>query len=347
MTSGAQSSWKLLAPEPVAPVELGRRPTLSVIIPYYRGADVIRRAVESAVDQTLSADEIVICDDGSPDDLEAALGSLRSAVRIVRKGNGGAPSAMNEASRAAEGEFVVQLDQDDVFLPRRLEAIATAAVGRPDLDLIATDAFITFERETICRFSESIAFRSEDQRTAILWNCFFAWPAIRRSTLLEAGGYDERRTSGFFDWECFMRLIVGGARVGLVDEPLYVWNLRPGSVSSDPTANLEALVAALTDLRSYPDLQPDERDELDRAIANQVRWIAGARARKAVDENLPEARSRSLELLFLGSANHTTRLKAALAVVSPKLAQYIVTRRNEQDPAARALASRLMSRPRP
>ena len=80
--------------------------------------------MQSALDQTLKPEEIVICDDGSPDDLEGALGPLRRAVNIVRKENGGFASAMNFAVAAAKGEFVVQLDSDDLFQPRRLEAIA-------------------------------------------------------------------------------------------------------------------------------------------------------------------------------------------------------------------------------
>ena len=344
MGNQPQSPWTILAPAPLAPISPVPRPTLSVVIPYYRGADVVRRAVQSVVDQTLRADEVVICDGGSPDDLESALGPLRSAVRIVRKENGGAPSKMNAAARAAEGEFLVQLDQDDVFLPRRLEAIAAAAI-RPDLDLIATDAVIEFQGETICRFNESISFRTEDQRTGILWNGFFAWPAIRRSTLLAAGGYDERRKTGFFDWECFMRLILGGARVGLVDEPLYVWKLQPGSVSSDPTVNLEALLEALVDLRAHPGFLPAERDELERAIAEQAGWIARSSARRSIEEGLPDAQRRSLALLFGRNFSTSTRVKATLGVLSPALARYLGMRRTERDPAARALGSRLMSRP--
>jgi glycosyltransferase involved in cell wall biosynthesis len=62
---------------------------MSVFIPYYRGAPVIREAVGSALAQSLAPDEIVICDDGSPDDLELALGDLVPQVRIVRQENRG------------------------------------------------------------------------------------------------------------------------------------------------------------------------------------------------------------------------------------------------------------------
>src|SRR5512142_2290915 len=106
----------------------GGFPALSVVIPYYRGRDVIREAVESVLDQTLRPQEIVICDDGSPDDLDGALGPLRAHVTVIRKQNGGIASAMNALTRAANGDFLIQLDQDDAFLPRRVEAIAETIV---------------------------------------------------------------------------------------------------------------------------------------------------------------------------------------------------------------------------
>ena len=73
----------------------------------------------------------MICDDGSPDDLDAALGELRERVVVVRQHNGGIAAAMNATTRAARGEFVVQLDQDDAFLPGRLEAIAAVLRRSP------------------------------------------------------------------------------------------------------------------------------------------------------------------------------------------------------------------------
>ena len=99
-------------------------PRLSVIITYFLGEQTVADAVRSVLVQTLPAHEIVICDDGSPDDLDAGLGELREHVRIVRKRNGGTGSALNAAAAAASGDYLVQLDVDDAFCPRRLEAVA-------------------------------------------------------------------------------------------------------------------------------------------------------------------------------------------------------------------------------
>src|SRR6185437_7345211 len=181
---GRRVSGRLLAPEPAGPLVRRERPTLSVVIPYYRRADVIAEAVRSALHQTLPPYEVVICDDGSPDDLDGALGPMRDRVTVVRRRNGGAAAALNTAASVATGEYVVQLDSDDVFLPRRLEAISDAVVVRPDLDVVATDALIEEDGEVLWRFRDAVPFAVDDQRRAVLRHCFFAWPAMRRSRLL-------------------------------------------------------------------------------------------------------------------------------------------------------------------
>ena len=69
-------------------------------------------------------------------------------------------------------------------------------------------------------------FRAENQRTSIIEGCFILWPAIRRSRLLAIGGYDESFPV-MQDWECFIRLVLDGAKVAYVPETLYRWRLTP------------------------------------------------------------------------------------------------------------------------
>jgi hypothetical protein len=316
------------------------RPSLSVVIPYYRGAGTIREAVRSVVDQTLQADEIVICDDGSPDDLESALGPLRERVEIVRKENGGISSAMNAAARAASGELLVQLDQDDVFLPRRLEAIAAAVAAHPEADVVATDALIEYAGERVARLAELHPFPASGRRRALLTSCFVLWPAIRRSRLLAIDGYDES-FAVMQDWECFIRLALDGAPIAYVDEPLYRWRLTPGSRSSeDGVANAEALIRMTAKTLANPNLEPAERAIVQGALASHRRRLALERAHLAVEGGAAGARRRSLELLAGRGFSLSTRAKAAVAVLSPRLAREFIERRRDRDPGRDALAQR-------
>jgi hypothetical protein len=342
----ADASWRIAAPESSEEVEPGEPPTLSVIIPYFRGADVIRQAVESVLAQTRPPDEIVICDDGSPDDLAGALGSLLPRVKIVRQENGGFASAMNTASSAARGEFVAQLDQDDAFLPGRLEAIANASAARPDLDIIATEGIIEcLDRRVPVGFNAGFPVRRIDQRARILRTCFFCWPAIRRSRLLSVGGYAQRFVR-ISDWECFMRLILEGAVAGLIQEPLYLWRLTPGSLSTSASDNAEEVVLALRSALASGKLTPAEREVAESTISWRHRSAVLERARHSIEMRWPDARRRSLGVLLSQGFPAATRAKTAVAVASPALARRYLARRGDRDALGEALARRGLSRHR-
>jgi glycosyltransferase involved in cell wall biosynthesis len=87
------------------------------------GCGVVGDAIESVLAQTVPPCEVIVCNDGSTDDLHRALAPFASNVCVIDKENGGEASAKNAGIRAASGDFVAILDADDVFLPRRLEAI--------------------------------------------------------------------------------------------------------------------------------------------------------------------------------------------------------------------------------
>jgi cellulose synthase/poly-beta-1,6-N-acetylglucosamine synthase-like glycosyltransferase len=333
---------RVSAPDPPAAAPAGGgEPTLSVVIPYYGGAAVIGEAVESVLAQTLAPLEIVICDDGSPDDLDAALGELRERVVVVRQENGGIASAMNATTRAARGELVVQLDQDDAFLPGRLEAIAAVLRARPDIDIVASDAIVEMGGKELVTLEAISRYEDGDLRAAMLRTCSFLWPAIRRSRLLAAGGYDES-FAVMQDWECFARLVLDGALVAYVHEPLYRWRMTPGSRSSrDRVANVEAIERMLVKLLDGPSLRDGERARAQALLGQRRRWLARERARQAVENGSSSARSLSLGLLAGRGHDMATRAKAAVTVLSPALARRFLERRAEQaDPAREALAQR-------
>lgn len=313
--------------------------SLSVVIPYYRGADSIADAVRSVLDQTRPADEIVIVDDGSPDDLEAALGELRDRVRIVRKENGGISSAMNAATAAAAGEWVVQLDQDDAFLPTRLEAIAAAAREHPEAEIVATGALIELEGRVVHTLSVP-SYPPAEQRLAIIGDPYFLWPAVKRSRLLAIGGYDED-FAVMQDWDCFIRLVLDGALVAAVDEPLYRWRLTLGSrSSSDALENADALVRLMEKTLRHPGLGEREREAAAEALRAQRMRVTLERANHSVRNGGPGARRDSLAVAGDGAFLAKTRAKAAVAVVSPALARWLGSQRSRLDPAREALTAR-------
>src|SRR5689334_22859441 len=107
---------------------------VSVVIPVYNRAAMLRQAVESALGQTHRPIEVVIVDDGSTDDTPQAIAALTARhpeVRAVRRENGGPGAARESGRQAARGELLQFLDSDDLLLPRKLELQLRALEEHP------------------------------------------------------------------------------------------------------------------------------------------------------------------------------------------------------------------------
>ncbi|HEY4237120.1 MAG TPA: glycosyltransferase [Gaiellaceae bacterium] len=266
----------------------GAAPRISILIPCFNAAGTVARAVGSALGQTTPAHEVIVCDDGSTDAPEAALKGFGDQVVLLRKRNGGGASALNHALAAATGDFVAILDADDFYDPDRTTAIGTAAASRPDLDIVTTDAWLDRDGVRVGTYSTANPFAVSRQRAAILSTCFpGGWPAVRRTRLLEAGGWDESYRVAY-DWECWLRLILAGSLVGMVDAPLMTYHVHEGSLSADKLVSLQERLRLLraVDARS---LSPDERQARGRAVARDSRRLTrlqlrskGAALRSAV-----------------------------------------------------------------
>jgi Glycosyl transferase family 2 len=321
----------IVAPAPVEPVAPGSAPTFSVIIAAYQSAVTIAEALESALGQTSPPHEVIVCDDGSTDDIDRAVEPFRDRIVLLRQPNGGEGAAKNTAARAASGDFVAILDADDVYLPERLEALGELAAARPDLDILTTDAFLEAGGSVLRRaYDETWRFEAADQRRAILErNFIFGHAAVRRAVLLEAGGFDEsiRWTT---DWECWLRLIYAGSRAGLVDEPLSRYRLHEGALSSRRAQMLGGRVQTLEKAEAAGrelGLSPSEREALASSLARHRRLAAVEEARQLLREGGGEARRRSLAIATGRGHDPSTRLKAAGAALAPRVARRLMARR--------------------
>jgi glycosyltransferase involved in cell wall biosynthesis len=112
-------------------------PSVSVVIPAYKAGRTIGRALDSVFAQTCLPQEVLVVDDGSPEDLSAALRPYQGRVTLVRKPNGGAASARNLGIDRARGELIAFLDADDYWEPARLERQLAVLRRHPEVGLVA------------------------------------------------------------------------------------------------------------------------------------------------------------------------------------------------------------------
>jgi glycosyltransferase involved in cell wall biosynthesis len=95
---------------------------ISVIIPTYNGERTIRRAIESVLNQTIKVEtEILICDDGSTDDTIKIAKEYHCIILQNDRNSGGPNKGRNRGIKAATGDLVAFLDQDDEWVSGKLE----------------------------------------------------------------------------------------------------------------------------------------------------------------------------------------------------------------------------------
>src|SRR5688572_6916008 len=105
-------------PEPVK--KNHNKDVVSVIIPCYKQAAFLKEAIESVLTQTYPYFEILVIDDGSPDNVEEVSKSYPQ-IHYVKQPNSGAAIARNNGLLKSKGSFLVFLDSDDRLLPNALE----------------------------------------------------------------------------------------------------------------------------------------------------------------------------------------------------------------------------------
>lgn len=113
----------------------------SVIIPLYNGEKFISKTLDSVICQTYKDYEIVLVNDGSPDNVGKTVKEYISdhpAIKFtyVEQKNRGLGGARNTAIRRASGEIMALLDQDDIWYPDKLEKVRKVYDDNPDADLV-------------------------------------------------------------------------------------------------------------------------------------------------------------------------------------------------------------------
>jgi glycosyltransferase involved in cell wall biosynthesis len=317
-----------LAPSAQQLIEPSPAPTFSVVVAAYQVADLIGDALDSIRQQTVAPLEVIVCDDGSTDELEQALSPYSDEIVLLRKEHGGEASAKNAAAFAARGDFVVILDADDVYLPTRLESLTALARVRPDLDILTTDAYLVVNGRRVRRnYAEHWRFDVVDQRRSIVQrNFIFGHAAVRRERLIEHGGFDQS-ILWTTDWDLWVRLILDGSLAGAVAEPLALYRVRETSLTARRRELTLGKIATLEKAERNAALRADERPVLARALAGHRLELRLIDLRAAVAAGDSAARRRAVALLATPGLPPKNRLEACAIALAPKLFAVLLRRR--------------------
>jgi glycosyltransferase involved in cell wall biosynthesis len=191
---------------------------VSTIIPVYNRPEMVRRAVQSVLDQTYRPIEIILVDDGSTDNTPDVLLELKAAnpfeIELIFQSNSGAGLAREAGRQVAQGEYIQYLDSDDYLLPNKFSDQVSALAVNPQCDI----AYGTSRLEDASGNIIDVASRHTGKNIPFLFPLLLVerwWhthtPLFRRCISDAAGPWPEFRPE---DWDLEARM--GSLRARLV-----------------------------------------------------------------------------------------------------------------------------------
>lgn len=201
------------------------KPKVSVIIPVYNSEDYLQETIRSVEGQSYPNVELVFVDNCSDKASTIdALDGLRKKHKVVDSKEKGLSNARNDGIAAASGEYILPLDSDDVLKPSFIASCIELFEKEPETTVVRTNielfgvkkGRVVFEKYTYARL--------------LARNLMVATSMFRKVDCQKVGGYDGAFTTCFEDWEFWIRLLKEGGKVGTIEEPLFCYRIRRGSM---------------------------------------------------------------------------------------------------------------------
>lgn len=215
---------------------------LTVVIPAFNRSQELIRSLDSLVAQTDPNFDVIVCDDGSTEDIASAVNGFntRLRLRLLRIENSGGPARpRNVATNAATTRWISYLDSDDWWLPFRMARLKAALSDDSDIvyhPLVVERA----DQDTMARPAHGSQIGYPLDVADALWymvrtgNPFpTSGTTVRREVIIAIGGFDESRDlTSVEDFDAWFRLVAAGARVRHLSEALGVYWVGSDQIST-------------------------------------------------------------------------------------------------------------------
>ena len=250
--------------------ESGRRPLVSIIIPYYQQSGYIADTVRSALNQTYQPVEVIVVDDGSPVPAAPSLDGIAN-VRLIRTENHGCPATRNHGFEASSGQYLIFLDGDDLLRPDAIEKHLAALQGHVPA-VLSFGAVATMDGEGRETNPPRVARPRKDYFRMLLESNPIWSPGatmMRRDAFAGAGRFNDRLRAQVDDYDLYLRL----ARLGPFVQHngrVLDYRLHDSNVSRDQEKMLHGTLSVLDQLAADPALTAADRRRLERG---RRRWI--------------------------------------------------------------------------
>ena len=216
-----------------------KHPLVSVIIPTYNRTDYLKITLNSVLSQTYKNIEIIVVDDGSEGDANKTLcDSFSNVIYIKIKNSGGPARPRNTGIKAAKGELIGFTDDDDIWLPQKLEKQVSTLVDHLDYGLVHGPCIVIDEHgnksnEIIGR-PGSLLVKHGDVRLRMMgnWTLMMPTPLVRSEVIKKVGFFNEKIPSALEDVEFWVRCSFSTSFYYL-DEPMVHYRKHGSNISTN------------------------------------------------------------------------------------------------------------------
>lgn len=207
------------------------QPLISVVIPTYNRADLIKRAISSVLEQSYRNLEIIVVDDNSQDNTESVVQGIDDdRIHYYRQTtNQGGSVARNEGIRKSQGKYIAFLDSDDLWLPSKLESQLQAInANASNLDQVVS--YTKFQKSSRVFYQRSILPRRGKKNEETVADYFWLGEGeILTSTLLVSrslavANLFQPGLAKHQDLDFVLRLGQNDTKFIFIDQVLTIWH---------------------------------------------------------------------------------------------------------------------------
>ena len=290
---------------------LNSQPLISVVLPTHNRSDLLRRAVQSVLKQSLPDLELIVVDDASTEDIEAACDAFNDdRLRYIRRNECGGPgAARNTGVSAATGQYIAFQDSDDEWLTDKLEQQLSFLQQHPEVVLVSC-GLVRHCPTHLAEFPPAVLLNEPPQETMRRFLLTFTQTWLVRTDVVHAAGGFDGRLKIWDDWDLLMRISQQGT-IAYMSSKLVVSYILEGGVGRDVTRRIH-------DLQQFVHMYADA----DRVFQSRLHYLLG-RFRLLNDE-YGEARRDFVRALRLRKRNLRAWLLLMLSLTGKGIVRRVV-----------------------
>ena len=214
---------------------------VSVIVPVYNVYDYLEKCLDSLVNQTLKEIEIIVVNDGSPDNSEEIIARYAKdypeKVKAYKKENGGLSDARNYGIKKAKGEYIGFVDSDDYVDTKMYEKLYNKAKN-DKLDIVLCDTINLYEDGKEVLVKSNLHYTDDVVKNYLL-SPPMAWLRLYKRELFN--DLEFKKGIYYEDLELMPRMVKYTKKIGFLDEGLYYYLQRSGSIMKQKEFNNKLL----------------------------------------------------------------------------------------------------------